>query len=83
VVTNSHTDNFPHIRIKTNEEDISGKINDVHNELLIILNEGCTTKAIRWDQITTIEIDKEMLKIKITVEPLPEIIENKPWWKLW
>lgn len=82
-VTNFYIDNFPHIRIKTNGEEISGKINDIHNESLIILNEGCTTKAIRWDQITTMEIDKNIVKNKITMKPLPNVIEKKPWWKFW
>ncbi|HOA69646.1 MAG TPA: hypothetical protein PK669_10885 [Methanosarcina thermophila] len=44
MVTDFYIDDFPHIRIKTNGEDISGKVDDIHNESLIILNEGCTMK---------------------------------------
>ncbi len=82
-VTDFYIDDFPHIRIKTNGEDISGKVDDIHNESLIILNEDCAMKAIRWDQITSMEIDKDMVKSKITMESLPEVIQKKPWWKFW
>lgn len=81
-VTNFYIDDFPHIRIKTNGEDISGKIDDIHNESLIILNERDTVKAIRWDQITTMEIEKAVIKDKITMERLPESRQKKSWWRL-
>jgi hypothetical protein len=64
---------FPWVQIKTNAEDISGKIENIQNESLLILNDGCLVKAIRWDQITTMEIEKAVLKDKITMEPVPEV----------
>lgn len=79
-VTDFYIDDFPNIRIKTNGEDISGKIDDIHNESLIILNEGNKVKAIRWDQITTMEIEKS----EENNEDLHEVVKNnKPWWKFW
>ena len=79
-VTNFYIDNFPNVRIKTTGEDISGKIDDMHNESLIILNEGGKVKAIRWDQITTMEIERSEENNK----DLHEVVKNnKPLWKFW
>jgi hypothetical protein len=59
LITDFYIDDFPHIRVKTNGEDICGKIDDIHNETLILLNEVCSLKAICRDQITTMEIEKQ------------------------
>jgi|AMZC01.1.fsa_nt_AMZC01006287.1_3 hypothetical protein len=40
-------------------------------------------EAIRWDQIISMEIDKDVVKSKINMESLPEVIQKKPWWKFW
>jgi hypothetical protein len=82
-INDFYIDDFPHIRIKTNAEDISGKINDIQNESLIILNDGHAIKAIRWDQITTMEIEKQDEDNKLNMRLLLEVSENKPWWKFW
>ena len=29
------------------------------------------------------EIDKDVVKSKINMESLPEVIQKKPWWKFW
>jgi hypothetical protein len=60
MVQDSYIDEFPHIRIKTNGEYILGKIDNILNESLIILNDGHLVKAIRWDHITTMVIEKEL-----------------------
>lgn len=82
-INDSYIDDFPHIRIKTNTGDISGKIDDIQNESLIILNDGHAVKAIRWDQITTMEIEKQDEDSKLNMRLLPEVTGNKPWWKFW
>lgn len=82
-VTDSYIDDFPHIKLKTNAEYISGKIDDILNDSLMILNDGYAIKAIHWDQITTMEIEKAVLKDKITMQPLPETMRKKPWWRFW
>ncbi|AKB52361.1 hypothetical protein MSBRW_3108 [Methanosarcina barkeri str. Wiesmoor] len=83
LITDFYIDDFPYIRVKTNGEDISGKIDDIHNETLIILKEVCSLKAIRWDQITTMEIEKQGEDSKLSMRLLPKVTENKPWWKFW
>lgn len=82
-IKDSYISEFPHIRIKTNADDIYGKVDDVQNESLIILNDGHLINAIRWDQIITMEIEKTLLKEEITMEPLPENIQKKPKWHFW
>ncbi|WP_156161044.1 MULTISPECIES: hypothetical protein [unclassified Methanosarcina] len=82
-INDYYIDDFPHLRIKTNAVEISGKIDDIQNESLIILNDGSTVKAIRWDQITSMEIEKFALKEKITMGPLPENAQSKKWWRFW
>lgn len=82
-INDSYIDDFPHIRIKTNAEDISGKVDDIQNESLIILNNGHAVKAIRWDQITTMEIENQDEDSKLNMRLLPEVTGNKPWWKFW
>lgn len=74
MITDFYIDDFPDIRIRTNGEDICGKVDDIHDEVLITLKERCSLKAIRWDQITTMEIEKTLVEDKITMEPLPEVI---------
>lgn len=82
-IKDSYISEFPHIRIKTNANDICGKIDEVQNESLIILNDGHLINAIRWDQIITMEIEKALLKEEITMEPLPENVQKKPKWHFW
>lgn len=71
LITDFYIDDFPYIRVTTNGEDICGKIDDIHNETLIILNEVCSLKAIRWDQITKIEIEKQDEDSKLNMRLLP------------
>lgn len=59
-ITDSYMDDFPHIRIKTYHGAILGKVDDVNNKSVIILKDGYVMKAIRWDQITTMEIEKQV-----------------------
>lgn len=83
-ITDSYIDDLPCLRIKTDVGDVSGKLHDVQNDSLIILNEGCISKAIRWDRVKIMEIEKTDVNNKMAMKFLPQTNENnKPWWKFW
>lgn len=75
-VTDFYISDLPHIRIRTDGGNVSGKLNDVQNESLIILNDGCISKAIRWDQIKIMEIEKADVNTKTATKFLPDTTEN-------
>ncbi|AKB82485.1 hypothetical protein MSBR3_1907 [Methanosarcina barkeri 3] len=83
-INNFYIDDLPRVRIKTDGGDASGKINDIQNESLIILNDGSVLKAIRWDQIKIMELEKTDVNNKMIMKFLPQTTENnKSWWKFW
>lgn len=58
LLNSKHQLNFPYVRIITNSTELRGKILDIFDENLIILDNygGATIKAVEWDSITYLEL---------------------------
>lgn len=64
-----HSDNFPYVYIKMNSGIIYGKIEDMLNENIILINENGVVKAIFWKNIEAIEMaDSTNVQSKSTYE---------------
>lgn len=48
--------NFPYIHITTKAGDINGKVQDIFNEDIVVLDDNGLKAVVEWDEITTLKL---------------------------
>lgn len=64
-----HMADYPLIHITTKEADFTGKIQDVFNKILLILDDNGQKIIVEWNEITTMELLKEESEIDHSPPP--------------